>query len=143
MPNTTKTSGRKVVRLNLQRYAELLAAAVPMRIENASQHQRLLALANKLIRKGAQLSFEEEALLKLLALLIEEYEHRLYPPEKATALEVLTELMAARELKQTDLLPVFKSKSVIAEIVSGKRGISKANAKALAEFFHVPADLFL
>ncbi len=131
------------MRLNLQRYAELLAAAVPMRIENASQHQRLLALANKLIRKGAQLSFEEEALLKLLALLIEEYEHRLYPPEKATALEVLTELMAARELKQTDLLPVFKSKSVIAEIVSGKRGISKANAKALAEFFHVPADLFL
>ena len=131
------------MRLNPRRYAELLAAALPVKIEDEQQHQRMLAFAERLMMKGEQLSLEEEAMLKLLAHLIEDYERRVYQPEKATPLEVLTELMAARDLKQSDLWPILKSKSVTSEIVNGKRGISKANAKALAAFFHVPADVFL
>ena len=34
-------------------------------------------------------------------------------------------------------------KSRVSEILSGKRGISKAQAKQLAELFRVPAELFL
>ena len=143
MPTTTKTSGRKTVKLNQRRYAELLAAALPVKIETATQHQRMLAFAEKLIHKGEQLSPEEVTLLKLLAHLIEEYEHRIYQPRKATPLEVLLDLMEVNELKQSDLWPVLKSKSVTSEIINGKRGISKANAKALAEFFHVSAEVFL
>lgn len=143
MPTTTKTSGRKIARLDPHRYAELLAAALPVRIEKAEQHQRMLAFAEKLIRKGERLSQEEVALLKLLAHLIEEYEHRMYQPRKATPHEVLLDLMEVNELKQSDLWSVLKSKSVTSEIVNCKRGISKANAKALAEFFHVSAEVFL
>ncbi|MBL8191665.1 MAG: transcriptional regulator [Acidobacteria bacterium] len=143
MPNTTKTSGKRIVRLNPQRYAELLVAALPVKIETDEQHERLLAFADKLIDKGEQRSPEEDAMLNLLVYLIQEYEQRVYQPEQATPLEVLTELMAARDLKQSDLWPVLNSKSVTSEIVNGKRGISKANAKALAEFFHVPVEVFL
>lgn len=39
-------------------------------------------------------------------------------------------------------LEVFGSRGIASEGVSGKRGISKAQAKKLAELFHVPADLF-
>ena len=143
MPNTTKTSGKRIVRLNPQRYAELLAAALPVLIETEEQHERLLAFADKLIDKGEQRSPEEDAMLNLLVYLIQEYEQRVYQPEQATPLEVLTELMAARDMKQSDLWPVLNSKSVTSEIINGKRGISKANAKALAEFFHVPVEVFL
>ena len=131
------------MRLNQQRYAELLTAALPVKIETDEQHERMLAFADKLIDKGEQRSPEEDTLLKLLAHLIQEYEQRVFQPEEASPLEVLTELMEARELKQSDLWPVLNSKSVTSEIVNGKRGISKANAKALAEFFHVSVEVFL
>jgi antitoxin component HigA of HigAB toxin-antitoxin module len=35
------------------------------------------------------------------------------------------------------------SRGIASEVVSGKRAISKAQAKKLAALFHVPADLFL
>jgi HTH-type transcriptional regulator / antitoxin HigA len=143
MPNMTKTIGRRTVRFDPQRYAELLAAALPVKIETEEQKTRLLTFADKLIDKGEQRTAEEDALLKLLAHLIGDYERRVYQPEQAAPQEVLIELMEARGLKQSDLLPVLNSKSVISEIVNGKRGISKTNAKSLAEFFHVPVDVFL
>ncbi len=43
--------------------------------------------------------------------------------------------MDARGLKQSDLVEVISSKRVVSEIVNGKRSISKAQAKALGEFF--------
>ncbi|MGH9801553.1 MAG: helix-turn-helix domain-containing protein [Blastocatellia bacterium] len=116
---------------------------LPVRIETEEQHERMLAFTEKLMIREEQRSPEEDALLKLLVHLIQEYEQRVYQPEQATPLEVLIELMAARDLKQSDLWPVLNSKSVTSEIVNGKRGISKANAKALAEFFHVSVEVFL
>jgi antitoxin component HigA of HigAB toxin-antitoxin module len=31
----------------------------------------------------------------------------------------------------------------VSDLLSGRRGVSKAQAKRLAEFFRVPADLFI
>ena len=143
MLNTIKTSGKKIVRLNPQRYAELLTLALPTIIETQQQHERLLAVAEKLIDKGAQRTVEETALLKLLVHLIQAYEQQAFQPEMATPHEALRELMAARDLKQSDLLPIFKSKGIASEVINGKRGISKAQAKALAEHFNVSVEVFL
>ena len=52
-------------------------------------------------------------------------------------------LMDQRGLKQSDLLPVFGSRGIVSEVLSGKREPSKAHIRKLAEFFHVSADLFL
>jgi HTH-type transcriptional regulator/antitoxin HigA len=103
----------------------------------------MLLEAEKLIDKGDRRTPEEDALLNLLVHLIEQFEHDFYQLGEATPHEVLRELMAARGLKQSDLLHIFKSKGVASEVVNGKRGISKAQAKALADYFHVPADLFI
>ena len=51
--------------------------------------------------------------------------------------------MASNNLKQSDIVHIFGSKGITSEVVNGKREISKANAKALAEFFHISADAFL
>ena len=51
--------------------------------------------------------------------------------------------MEARHVKPNELWPVFGSKGIASEVLNGKRGISKTHARALANYFHVSADLFV
>jgi len=51
-------------------------------------------------------------------------------------------LMEARDLKQSDLVGILGSRA-LPRSHQRKRGISKAQAKALGEFFHVSPALFL
>jgi HTH-type transcriptional regulator/antitoxin HigA len=145
MLNTTKKSGRRTaaVKINPQRYGRLLAKALPIRIETEEENDRMLLEVRRLIEKGDQRTPEEDVLLDLLAHLVEQFERDSYRLGSAAPREILKELMAARGLKQSDLLHVFKSKGITSEVVNGKRGISKAQAKALAEFFHVSAEVFI
>ncbi len=46
-------------------------------------------------------------------------------------------------LKQADLVPVLGSRAQVSAVVNGTRGISKAQAKKLAEFFHTSTDRFI
>jgi HTH-type transcriptional regulator/antitoxin HigA len=116
---------------------------MPVIIETEEENERMLAVVEKLMDKGENLSPEEDKLLKLLARLIEDFEKRYYKPEDATPLEVLQHLMESRDVKQTHLWEVFGSKGIASEVLSGKRSISKAHARALARYFHVTADLFI
>ena len=49
-------------------------------------------------------------------------------------------LMEHKGLRQSDLLPVFGSRSVAADVLNGRREISKAHARKLADFFHQPQE---
>ncbi|HKX31498.1 MAG TPA: transcriptional regulator [Blastocatellia bacterium] len=130
-------------RIDPNAYARLLTSTLPGIIETEEENDRMLAVVRRLMDKGDDRSPEEEKLYKLLVHLIQEFEQRYYKPESVTPLEVLQELMAANDLKQVDLVPIFGTKSVVSEVLAGKRGISKAHAKGLAEFFHTSTDLFL
>ncbi len=116
---------------------------MPVIIETEEENERMLKAIEKLMEKGEGLSPEEEKLLKLLTRLAEDFEERYYHPRDATPLEVLQHLMESRELKPTHLWEVFGSKGIASEVLNGKRGISKTHAKALADYFHVSADLFI
>jgi HTH-type transcriptional regulator / antitoxin HigA len=129
--------------INPARYKRLLSKAMPVVIQTEEENERMLAEAEKLIAKGESLSPEEGAILRLMATLIQDFEEEFYQPREATPLEILLHLMEARDLKQSDLLEVFGSKSVVSEVVNGKRSISKAQAKALAKFFGVSVELFI
>lgn len=125
------------------RYRRLLSRAMPVVIETEDENARMLAIVERLMKKGEKLSAEEEKLLKLLARLIEDFEQKFYRPREATPLESLRHLMEARGIKQSQLWEVFGSKGIASEVLNGKRGISKTHARALANYFHVPADLFV
>jgi len=129
--------------INPARYKRLLSRAMPVVIETEEENERMLAEVEKLMAKGENMSPEEDALLRLMATLIQNFEEKFYNAREATPLEILQHLMDARDLKQSDLLEVFGSKGVASEVVNGKRSISKTQAKALAKFFNVPADLFI
>ncbi len=89
----------------------------------------MLAVVEKLMEKGENLSPEEEKLLRLFAMLIEDFEKQHYHLEEAEPLEVLQHLMEARDVKPTHLWELFGSKGVASEVLSGKRGISKTQAQ--------------
>lgn len=144
MLNTTKTNGKVIAKkVNREKYGSLLASTLPIVIRTKAENDYYLAVVEGLMRKGDAISKEEEALLDLLALLIETFERRHYRIEKSTPREILNELIAANRLKQSDLLPVFGSKGRVSEVVNGKREITKEQARRLADFFHVSADLFI
>ena len=130
-------------RIDPVRYRRLLSRTMPVVIETEQENARMLAVVEKLMQKGEKLSAEEEKLLKLLVRLIEDFEERFYRPSEATPLEVLQHLMEARGIKQSQLWEVFGSKGIASEVLNGKRGISKTHARALANYFHVPAELFI
>lgn len=133
--------------IDARKYSRLLAKAQPRAITSEEENERLLALVDQLMSKGEEnLTPEESALFDLLVALIEKFETEHYHLErtsKSTPLSILRELMAARGLKPSDLWEVFGSKGLASEVLNGKRSISKTKAKALAEFFHVSAELFI
>jgi HTH-type transcriptional regulator/antitoxin HigA len=134
---------RAVHRIDPTRYRRLLSQTMPVIIETEEENERMLKVIEKLMKKGEALSPEEEKLLKLLAKLVEDFEEQYYHPRDATPLEVLQHLMESRDVKQTHLWEAFGSKGIASEVLNGKRGISKTHARALADYFHVPADLFI
>jgi HTH-type transcriptional regulator/antitoxin HigA len=56
---------------------------------------------------------------------------------------MLAYLMKTSGQTAKDLLPVFGTRGRVSEVLSGKRSISKEQAKKLASLFKVTADLFI
>lgn len=134
---------RVAEKVNPQKYARLLSETLPVVIKTEEENDRAISIVEELLAKGDRLSSEETALLELLGKLIADFEEKFYQPREASPQEVLIEMMNARNLKQKDLAEVFGSKSRVSEVISGKREITKIQAKALANFFNVSAELFI
>ena len=129
---------------NPGKYGQLLARVLPVVIQNEKEYDRIDAEIGRLLAKGQRnLSAEELALLELLTKLIEDYDTRHFPASHNPPHERLRALMEHNDLTQADLLPIFKSRGYVSEVLSGKRAISKRIAKALGERFSVSAELFI
>jgi HTH-type transcriptional regulator/antitoxin HigA len=59
---------------------------------------------------------------------------------EAPAADSLRALMEERGLRHKDIWPILGNKGAATEILNGRRSISKAQAKRLAEFCHVPIE---
>lgn len=127
--------------INQESYAKLLAKYQPKVIETEEENEAAIALAEELERRDR--TPEEDAFLDLLVTLIEKFEDEHYQLHASTTQSILQHLMEARDIRQEDLIGVIGSRDVVSEVVNGKRGISKAQAKALGEFFHVSDELFI
>ena len=123
-------------------YGELLAQHQPKVISSETEYDEAIALAEKL-EFGEELTPEKESFLDLLTVLISNYEDEHFPVPEGEPIEVLRHLMDAQDLKQEDLVGVIGSRGVVSEVVNGKRAISKAQAKALAEYFSVDVSIFI
>ncbi|MGA7955139.1 MAG: transcriptional regulator [Gloeobacterales cyanobacterium] len=91
-------------------------------------------------------TLEELALYELVVILIEKYETKHYPMdewESHSPHEMLQYLLETSGRKQADLIGIIGSSGVVSEVVTGKRSISKTQAKKLGQIFKVSPSLFI
>ena len=131
--------------LDEKRYGRLLGRSRPRLIQSDGEFDRLAAELEALdmAQEKRELDAEERELQELLAHLCSEYEDRTVKPPASTPHEVLGFLMEQNNLRPVDLVDVFGSRAVASQVLGGKREISKAHARRLAERFGLPADLFI
>ncbi len=124
------------------KYGRLCAKAVPKVITSDEELDRMAEQLERLTMKSS-MTAEEEALADLLTKLIEDYDDKHYPLPDAPPHRLVSYLMERRGLRQADLVELIGSRSQVSDLVSGKRAISKSQAKKLSAFFKLPVDLFL
>lgn len=122
-------------------YAALLREIMPEVVRDERQNQiyirRLEVLANK-----KSLTRAEEKLMKLLLLLVEDFERTSAPVPDAPPVDVLRHLMEAQGLRQKDLAEIFGTESIVSEVLHGKRELTKQHIRRLSVKFGVSPAVF-
>jgi len=127
-----------------KKYARLANRIVVKAIETEEEHDHMVAAVEHLIDKGEdRLSPEESALLETMAILVQAYDDRHNPLPQGAPNEMLAYLTETSGRTTKDLLAVFGTRGRVSEALSGKRSISKEQAKKLASLFKVTVDLFI
>ena len=126
-------------------YEQLLLEAAPQVIETEREYEEIVRRAGDLGGKNRKRTPEETKLMRLLLLLVEDYDRRhAMPPDDSTPAERLQFLVEHSGKSATELLlPVFGQRSHVNEALNGKRAISAVQARKLGQLFHMPPGLFL
>jgi HTH-type transcriptional regulator/antitoxin HigA len=125
-------------------YEELLIETLPQVIETEQQYRQLAGRFGDLVGKGRSRSAEETKLLRLLGLLVEDYDRRnALPPDNISPAEKLLFLLEHSGKTTADLQSVFGQRSHVHEALTGKRSISAPQARKLGRLFRVNPGLFL
>lgn len=121
-----------------------LCELVPLKpVTTKAEYEAAVGHLNHLLDAGgANQAHRLAGLVEALGEMIHAYEKRQAPMPEADPREMLRYLMEEHGLKQSDLSGLV-SQGTISDILSGRRGISKALAKKLAARFQVSAAVFL
>ena len=116
-----------------------MAVITPIRTEG--DYDAALARIDELM--GAEEGSPEGAELEVLADLVELYEEKNYPvplPDPVAAIEFR---MDQAGLSPQDLVPILGSRSTVSEVLSGKRALTMAMARALHKHLGILAEVLL
>jgi HTH-type transcriptional regulator/antitoxin HigA len=122
-------------------YAKLLAKIPPKVIRTEAENEHYINALYALEQKRS-LKREEKELADLLTLLIEDFEAKRYQLPRATPRQALSFLMEQHGLKQKDLLDIFGARSIVSEVISSKRELTKEQIRRLSQRFHVSPEIF-
>jgi HTH-type transcriptional regulator / antitoxin HigA len=128
---------------NSARYSALLSQYQPKRIRTEVDNEQALAIAEDMMHRPNR-SPEENELYDLLITLIERFEQEYYLPGAAsTPHSMLLFLMDQRNLQVMDLVEVFGSEAIAADVIANRIEFSRDQIKGLGKFFEVDPALFL
>ncbi len=106
-----------------------------------------LASATEMIDRlaGFDLNGDQEDYLDALSTFVEAYEAGRFPIDdsRITPLDALKALLAEHDMNSSDLGRLLGNRTLGAAILSGRRELSKAHIRTLAEHFRVEPGLFL
>lgn len=138
-----KRNGKMMTGITGNAYGALLLDFLPRVIKTEADYTAVQEQVDKLVDQDG-LSPAEQDYLELLGTLIWEYESR---TEEATeyelrGIDLLRGLMDLHGLKQLDLVPIFKTKSIVSAVLNGHRQLTAEHINRLSAFFKVPHELF-
>ena len=123
-------------------YTELLLAFTPRPIRTETQYSRTQAVVDQLIDKG-DLTEDERDYLNMLGTLMYEYEEQTVHIPDIYGVQMLKVLIEEFELRQKDLTSIFKTESIVSEVLNKRRSLTVEHIQKLAQFFNVsPAVCF-
>jgi len=141
---TTVTSHSQRSLAAAEDYLELVRRFPLRPLRAKAEHKAAIALLSGLVgREG--LTAGESDYVDALAHFVEAYERATAEsvPPTMSPLEALRQLMDQNDMNTTDLGYVVGSCGLASEILNGKRGLSKAVIRRLAERFRVSPALFI
>jgi HTH-type transcriptional regulator / antitoxin HigA len=124
------------------RYRELLMEFPPRSISSTDELEATQAVIDRLL-DSPKLAPEETDYLNLLGMLVHEYEEKHVPIPDLQGVDLLKALIEELDLKQKDLVPIFKTESIVSAVLSGQRRFTVEHIEKLAAFFHISPALFL
>lgn len=127
---------------NAPDYSELLKFFPPRTIKTEEELTKTQAVADALIDKG-DLTEDEQDYLSLLGMLIYDYEQKQNIIPDIWGVDVLKVLMTEMDLKQRDLVCIFKTESIVSDVLNKKRKLTVEHIQKLGEFFKISPAVFL
>ncbi len=124
-------------------YDELLLKIKPQPIRSKAQYRRVLEQLDELMEPHPPR--EVSLMVELLASLVQKYEAaHCAPPRKLPPARALAELLEARQVTAAEVSRATEvPRSVLSNVLAGRRSVSKASAIKLADYFRVPVGVFL
>jgi len=122
-------------------YLELLAKFAPRPVASEAELEAMQVVVDALLDKP-ELSDDERDYLNVLGSLIHEYEEIHCQVPDIHGVELLKVLLIDLGLRQKDLLSIFKTESIISDVLKGKRNLTVGHIQGLAEFFHISPAVF-
>jgi HTH-type transcriptional regulator/antitoxin HigA len=125
-----------------EQYLALVRAFPLVSIHNDAHLEEAVAVIDRLLDIPERSTAEEEY-LQALTDLVEVYEDAHVVIPTVSGLDALRYLMEENGLTQADLVPDFGTRSIVSEVLAGKRHLALTHITRLAERFGVPADVFI
>lgn len=123
-------------------YIELLAQFPPRPITSEEELEATQVVIDSLLDQE-ELTPDEKDYLNVLGSLVYDYEQNYHEPlPDIYGVELLKVLIEEWGLGKKDLVPIFKTESIVSDILKGKRQLTTRHIEELAKFFHVSPAVF-
>ncbi len=139
-PTLYRVEDRLIMRDNMS-YSELLQWFPPRPITSDAQYRQTQDVIDALIDKE-ELTPDEEEYLDLLGTLLYMYEEQHVHIPDIWGVELIKAFLSERQLRQKELVSIFKTESIISAVLNGHRNLTVEHIEKLAEFFNVSPALF-
>lgn len=128
---------------NRDRYIDLLSEYQPKLIKTEEENEQALAMVEKLMHLSSRTP-EQQELYELLIVLIEKFEQEFYQHRsEVDPQSMLSFLMEQRDMEPSNLLDIFGSIEIVADVLNGKTQIDRSSADLLGKLFHVDSLFFV
>ncbi len=122
-------------------YGRLLSQTKPEVIGGGRRHRHYVEQLEKLTAQKT-VTRAEKKLIRLLTVLVEDYESRNCAVPDASPVGVIRHLLDSRRLRQKDLVDVFGTESIVSDVLNGKRGLTREHIRLLSRRFRVSPSVF-